>query len=241
MINQNIPSEWRRAIAQSLHKMTDANGVRLAATFWHENHMQSVSQANNLRQFAKAAALLLKIPTRESEIALNLFNSVNKDMGVLPPDPLPELETVMSQVKVAPQAYGQNTSQTAAKSVFARLDACSETCFMMLNVTHVILSKQAGGQAVLDRIYSSLLSQQVVNALRLSLPQLGMMRQCMRGNMQTEPQLANKADGQKMLNFMYVAMAESLGPVLADKCLTAIMKKTTDTPQGTAFSPEQYL
>ena len=241
MINPNIPSEWRRAIALSLSNLTDANGIRIAAALWHENYSQTVSQANNLRQFAKAAAMLLNIQGRESEIALNLFNNVKKETSALPPDPLPELETVMSQVKVAPQAYGQNTSQTAAKTVFARLDACSETCFMMLHVTHVVLSKQTGGQAVLDRIYSSLLSQQVVNALRLSLPQLEMMRQCMRGNMQAEPQVANKADGQKMLNFMYVAMAESLGPVLADKCLTAIMKKTTDTPQGTAFSPEQYL
>jgi hypothetical protein len=205
----NDPVTVRRALAQALAEYLDAPRVREAVTLWCQQFQGRGALFLGLSRYCRQIADGFGLAGKEAELHLKIFRALQSDPQSLPDDPLssqPFESTEPGSLppgSVAPSAPRLGEGAAAMQAFFAAIEAQ--------------LSRDLPVGLTPARVRRALIR----HATSLPRPQQHAASLWWSGQVSTlDGDWPAGGHGTLLVNVMYVALAELLGPVRADACFT---------------------
>jgi hypothetical protein len=198
LVNED-PAIARRALAYGLLGYLDAPSVKQAVELWHAEFEGEQSMMVGLNRYCRQVAKLFGLQGKEAELHLRVFRAMQADPKQLPRDPLASTlgpsaghAETLSSAPVAPGAG-------VIEAFFATVEAC--------------IAREPAAQG----LRRALLSQASKLPLRLQKPLVAWWSGAGSG---LDGDWPATGAGTQVINLIYVALAECLGPTRADKVFT---------------------
>lgn len=207
----------RRALAAGLAAYADAAVVRAAVGLWVRDYEGRVQALAGLGRWCREIGTRFGLAGREAELHLKVFRALQQPINELPDDPLAsqppdEADTEPDRLEALPS---QPPPLPPALSPSARLlmAFCNE-------IERQVAREPAGGPTVqkLRRAWIAAATALPIGAQRAAVAWWSGQVSQLAGDW------AAAKLTTKMINLVYVVLAEQLGPVAADRCFTAAVR-----------------
>jgi hypothetical protein len=237
----------RRALAHALGEYMDRGRVRDAVALWspHFEGQGSVSAA--LNRYCRHMADSFGVAGREAELQLKIFRALQTDPQELPQDPL----------SVPPD---DAPTQPAGLSDTARAGPSSLPASTPLGRSPGGRSSSAGCGAALLQAFYAAIEEQLARDLPPDVT-LARIRRTLIRHATTLPRPQQHAaslwwsgqvsaldgewpaggHGTALVNVIYIALAELLGPVRADQCFTQAVARLEASGDSARTNIRRYL
>ncbi|WP_428420104.1 hypothetical protein [Methylibium sp.] len=226
----NDPTTVRRALAQALGDYLDGPRVRDAVTLWSRQFQGRGALFLGLSRYCRQIADGFGLSGKEAELHLKIFRALQSDPQRLPDDPLSSQPFEATEPgslppgTVVPTAIRLGEGAAAMQAFYAAIEAqLSRDLPVGLTPARVrrTLIRHAVGLPRPQQHAASLWWSGQVTSLDGDWPAGG--------------------HGTQLVNVMYVALAELLGPVRADLCFTQAVARLEASGDAALTEIRHYL
>jgi hypothetical protein len=246
-LSDNDPVSARRALAHALGEYMDRGRVRDAVALWSRHFEGQGSVSVALNRYCRHMADSFGLAGREAELQLKIFRALQTDPRELPQDPL----------SVPPD---DAPTQPAALNDAARAGPSSLPAGTSRGRPAGTGSTSAGRSAALLQAFYSAIEEQLARDLPPGVTPARIRRTLIR-HATTLPRPQQHAaslwwsgqvsaldgewpaggHGTALVNVIYTALAELLGPVRADQCFTQAVSRLEASGDSARTSIRRYL
>ena len=196
----------RRALAHALSTYLDSDRVHDAVSLWNQTADGQASLLAGLTRYCKQVAELFGLSGREAELHLKILRAMKMDPRLLPDDPL-------SPRASAAVPIGLNAPESAASATPNSSALLLQKFFGLLEDQFTRESPTGAANLALRRSLVGL-AKQLPPAQRIAVVQW-----CTGETPALQGQWPAGGHGTVLVNLIYVALAELIGPVRADRAL----------------------
>lgn len=214
----NDPVATRRALVLALSDYLESERVREAITLWHHHFENSGSIFVGLNRYCRQVAQAFGLSGKEAELHLKIFRALQAAPDTLPPDPLSRPSAV-EQPRASAAASG--SARTLA-AFFAEIEA--------------LVAREPGLSAGFWRRAALARANALPGPARLAVGGWWRGELSSLGGDWPAGGL-----GTALVNVIYVALADLLGPVRADQCFTQAVGRLEASDDPALRSIRQYL
>lgn len=223
------PVAARRALAFALADYLDRRGVREAVSLWSLHFEGQGSLFVALNRYCRQVAERFGLPGQEAELHLKIFRALQSDPRQLPEDPLsvppPDEEpTVPDQLETLPRSLQPQGDAAVLQAFWGALEEQ--------------LARDLPAGVTPARLRRTLIR----HAAALPKPQQHAASLWWSGQVSAlGGDWPAGAAGTALVNVMYVALAELLGPVHADRCFTQAVLRLEAGSDAARAGIRRYL
>lgn len=227
-LRDSDPTTVRRALAHALHDYLDASRVRDAVVLWHQQFDGQGALFLGLSRYARQIARQFGLAGKEAELHLKMFRALQTDPRRLPDDPLTSLPFETTEPGRLPPGAAVPRPLGEGAAVLQAFHAALEA--EMARDLHVGLTPA--------RMRRTLIRQ----ARTLPRPQQHAASLWWSGQVATlDGDWPAGGYGTNLVNVMYVALAELLGPARADACFTQAVARLEASGDPALAAIRRYL
>jgi hypothetical protein len=214
LVNED-PAIARRALAYGLLGYLDAPRVKQAVELWHAEFEGEQSMMVGLNRYCRQVAKVFGLQGKEAELHLRVFRAMQADPKQLPSDPLAStLGLTADQASTLPADAGAHGAGVM-EAFFATVERC------------------IAREGAENELRKTLVNHASKLPLRLQKPLVAWWSGAGSG---LDGDWPPAGAGTQVVNLIYVALAECLGPTRADKVFTetvALLERSDDPVKRT--------
>lgn len=224
----------RRALAHALGAYLDAPRVRDAVALWGEHAGEA--QGNliiGLRRYCMHVAEAFGLAGQEAELHLRILRAVQMDPSLLPADPLAPAPLTKPPSR---PTTGSGAAPTASAASAGPLTSHVLEHFFVAVEGHFARELPPGVVAAQLRRSLILLAVQLPSAQRAAL-----LQWCRGQTSVLDGSWPAGGHGTALVNLIYVALAELVGPVRADRCFNLAVTELQSSSDPAIAEIRRYL
>lgn len=220
----------RRALAHALSAYLDGARVHEAVSLWSQNVDGQASLLAGLTRYCKQVAEVFGLAGREAELHLKILRAMKMDPSLLPDDPLASRAAAAAAI-----ATGRAAS---AASTAAAPNASSPVLQKLFGLLEAQLVRESPTGAV------NLALRRSVVGLATQLPpmqRIAVVQWCTGEATALHGQWPAGGHGTVLVNLIYVALAELVGPVRADRAFGLAVADLESSGDAALAEIRRYL
>ncbi len=221
----------RRALAHALSTYLDSDRVHDAVSLWSQTADGQASLLAGLTRYCKQVAELFGLSGREAELHLKILRAMKMDPSLLPDDPLSPRASAAAPIGLQPPGSAASAASATPNSSALLL----QKFFGLLEDQFRRESPTGSANLSLRRSLVGL-AKQLPPAQRIAVVQW-----CTGETPALHGQWPAGSHGTVLVNLIYVALAELIGPVRADRALGLAVADLEASGDAALIEIRRYL
>ena len=218
----------RRALAHALSAYLDSARVHDAVSLWSQTADSQASLLTGLTRYCKQVGEMFGLSGREAELHLKILRAMKMDPSLLPDDPLSTRASAAVPIGFHPPESVTSSTPHSSALLLQKFFGLLEDQFKRESPTgaaNVALRRSLVG-----------LAKQLPPTQRIAVVQW-----CTGEASALHGHWPAGSHGTVLVNLMYVALAERIGPVRADRALGQVVANLEASGDATLTEIRRYL